>query len=319
MSQQIRVRLSEIADIADDVKTLEMRAVDGAVLPRFTAGAHIDLLLPGGLIRSYSLCNSQAEPDRYVVAVRRQDNGKGGSLAVHKALRTGAEILIHPPRNNFPLVPDAEHSVLIAGGIGVTPIMSMILQLEALGRSWELHYSSTSRQRAAFLDSLAVFERAKPGRVHFHFDDEHKGAVLDIAACLRGAPAQAHFYCCGPTPMLAAFKAQTEKLPDSHIHIEHFSSDVVHTKDGTFEVEFRRLGKIVTIAEGQTILEAAIELGCDVPYSCQEGVCGSCEVTVLEGIPDHQDEVLSRQEREANTKMMICCSRSKSPKLVLDI
>ena len=319
MTAALQTRLRNIRYEADDVNSLEFVPLAGQELPRFTAGAHIDIALPNGDTRSYSLCNSPSDRDRFVIAVRKETEGRGGSRQVHEALRAGDVVSIAGPRNNFPLVEDASYSVFVAGGIGITPLLSMIRRLEELGRRWELHYRCRGRARAAFLGALEALNGHAGQRVHISVSDEPGSQRLNIAAIVAQAPEQAHFYCCGPTSMLDAFAEAAAGRPADCLHVEHFSNEGALVREGSFEVEFARLGKVVQIADGQTILEAALAAGADVPFSCEEGVCGSCEVRVLEGLPDHQDMVLSKQERAANTKMMICCSRARTPRLVLDL
>ncbi|MYZ46419.1 PDR/VanB family oxidoreductase [Propylenella binzhouense] len=319
MTDQISTRLHVVDDIADGVRLYDFRPMPGATLPAFSPGSHIDVVLGPELVRSYSLCNLDESGGRYVIAIRRQDDGKGGSVTAHRTLQVGDEVRIRPPRNNFQLIENAEHSVFIAGGIGITPIFAMIQRLEKLKRSWELHYSSPTRRRAAFLAEFEALEEKEGGRVHFHSDDEHGGSIMDLRPILGTYRAGSHYYCCGPSGMIETFESLTGGFPAGSAHLERFSSDVPLSTAGSFEVEFRRLGKSVRVHEGETILQAAINAGADVAFSCEEGVCGSCETAVIEGIPDHQDLVLSKHEREANRKMMICCSRSKTPKLVLDL
>ncbi len=316
----LQARVADVSEIAEGVKTFALVPAGDAPFPAFEAGSHLDILLGNGLVRSYSLCNLPDGSGRYVIAVRRQDDGAGGSVYIHDRVAEGDTLTIRPPRNNFALRREAGHSVLVAGGIGITPIFAMIQQLERDGHSWSLYFASPSRARTAFLDDLTALEARRPGRVLFHFDEEAAGALIDLQGALAAHPDDdTHFYCCGPTPMLDAFKALTAGLPGDRFHMEHFSASHEVDTSGSFEVEFRRLGKVVTVSDGETILDAALAAGADVAYSCEEGVCGSCETQVLEGVPDHRDEVLSDYERASNQKMMICCSRSKTPRLVLDV
>lgn len=313
-------RVAAVKDVAEEVKTFELEPAGGSAFPPFEAGAHIDVLLDGGMARSYSLCNDPSEAGRYVIAVRRQKDGEGGSVRMADTVHEGDTLNIRAPRNNFRLCENATSSVFLAGGIGITPIFAMVLKLEREGADWSLYYASPSRGRTAFREELEALEAKKPGRVHFHFDEEAEVETVDISSILSAhRNTGTHFYCCGPTGMLKTFETLTADLPEDSVHTEHFSAGQVVDKSGTFEVEFKRLGKVVTIHEGETILDAAIEAGANVAYSCEEGVCGSCETLILEGEPDHRDEVLSHHERQTGKKMMICCSRSKSSRLVLDI
>jgi vanillate O-demethylase ferredoxin subunit len=222
---------------------------------------------------------------------------------------------INPPRNNFPLAEDAPHSLLIAGGIGITPLWCMLQRLRALGRSWELVYCARTRRHAAFQGELAALGSA----VRFNFDQEPGGTMLDIAATVAAAPRGTHLYCCGPVPMLEAFERATAALPPAQVHVEYFAAKAPKAIDGGYTVVLARSRLSFEVARGKTIIDTLIEKGFDAPYSCLEGVCGTCETRVIEGTPDHRDLVLSKDERAANRTMMICCSGSKTEKLVLDL
>lgn len=315
MNETFAVRVEAIAREAQGIVSFDLRPPGGGSLPAFTAGAHIDVLLPGGKVRSYSLVNPQEETHRYVIAVSRDAASRGGSRFMHEAVRAGDTLTIAAPRNNFPLAEAAEHSVLIAGGIGITPLWCMIQRLEVLGRSWELHYCARTRERAAFAEPL----RALGGRARFTFDAEPGASMLDIARVVSGAPAHAHLYCCGPLPMLEAFERATAGRDPARVHVEYFSAKEAPSVDGGFTVRLARSGMALDVPKGKTILDTLLDNGVDVPYSCLEGVCGTCEARVLEGTPDHRDLVLTREEKAANRSIMVCCSGSKSPTLVLDL
>lgn len=306
---------------ADGISSWEFRRADGRALPPFTAGAHIDLHLANGLSRSYSLCNPQGDRDRYVVAINRDPASRGGSKLIHDKLTPGDSITISAPRNHFPLVEDARHVVLIAGGIGITPIFCMIQRLESLGRSWELWYSCRQRSMCAFRERLEVLEVAKPGRVHFNFDQEPGGRMLDLKQVIAGTPPYAHLYCCGPNPMLRAFETAATEIgrPRDHVHVEYFAAKEKAALGGGYRVACARSGVELEIEHGQSILDAMLAANIDIAYSCSEGICGICECKVLEGVPDHRDSVLTSDEQAANDRMMVCCSGSKSARLVLDI
>ncbi|MGW0586434.1 PDR/VanB family oxidoreductase [Streptosporangium sp. NPDC002607] len=318
-AEPLTVRVQAVRWEADSVLSYEFRSPDGAALPPFTAGAHIDLHLGNGLVRGYSLCGDQAETDRYVVAVNRDPNSRGGSEWIHANVHAGETITVSVPRNNFPLAEDAEHSVLIAGGIGITPMLGMVRRLAALGRDWTLYLAVRARGQAAFLDELARLAGGRPDRVRLHVDDENDGAFLDIEAVVAAVGDTAHLYCCGPVPMLEAFEKATAGLPPERRHLEYFAGKDDVATEGGFEVELTRTGITLTIPEGSTILDAVLEAGVDMPYSCGEGVCGSCETRVISGTPDHRDLILTDQEREAGETMMICCSGSRSARLVLEL
>jgi|SRR5262245_13628312 tetrachlorobenzoquinone reductase len=309
------LRLTAVTFGAEGIHLYELRAPDGAEMPAFTAGAHLDIGLPNGMVRQYSLCNPQAERHRYVIGVKRDPSSRGGSRFMHEELRVDTLLRTSLPRNNFPLAECAAHSVLIAGGIGVTPIRCMVDRLQRLGRFWELHYGVRRRAEAVFLDEL----RAASSNLHLHVDEEASGLLMDVAGIVAAAPEDAHLYCCGPAPMLKAFEAAAAVRPEGHVHVEYFSSDAPVSVEGGFSVCMAKSGRIVPVQPGQTILDALRTAGADVPFSCAQGVCGTCETRVLDGLPDHRDMILSPQEKAANQTMMICCSGSKTPMLVLDI
>jgi ferredoxin-NADP reductase len=314
------LRVQAIRYEAESIVSLELRHPGGQPLPAFAAGAHVDLKLPNGLVRSYSICSDQGDDSRYVIAVSRDAASRGGSRWIHDTLRVGGLVETTAPANNFPLDENAERTVFIAGGIGITPIVSMIRRLEALGRDWTLLFAVRTRAHAAFLPELTALAGARPERLRVHADDEHDGAVLDVARIVKdaGADTGTHFYCCGPLPMLAAFRDSTGELPVPQVHLEYFSTDQVADKAGGFEIELAQSGLTLTVEEGKTILETIQDAGIDVPFSCTEGICGTCETRVLSGTPDHRDLVLTDQEKEAGDIMMICCSGSKTPRLVLE-
>ncbi|MFC3608191.1 PDR/VanB family oxidoreductase [Stutzerimonas tarimensis] len=302
---------------AEGIISVELRPWGDNVFAPFEAGSHIDLHLANGLVRSYSLLNSPDERNRYVVGILRDRKSRGGSEYVHSQLRVGMQLSISQPRNNFHLEAGAGHSVLVAGGIGITPIYCMYRQLLALGRSAELIYCARSRREAALLEEIAGL----PGKVVLHFDDE-KRTPPDLAAYLAGRPSDTHFYCCGPTPMLDAFEGACERLGYPHAHIERFAAAELPPAvdaQGSYSVELKRSGKTLQMEPGQNLLDALLEAGCDIDNSCREGVCGACETRVLEGQPDHRDGVLSKAEREAGKSMMVCVSGCRSARLVLDV
>ena len=315
---ELEVFVRSVTWEAPDIHSWELAPRAGGELPAFTAGAHIDLHLPNGLLRSYSLVNPQSERHRYVIAAQKDRTSRGGSRCLHEQVRTGDTLRISAPRNNFPLDEGARHSVLIAGGIGITPIFNMAGRLAALGRSWELYYCARTRASAAFLEPVAALE-SKHGKVHLNFDEEPGGKMLDLAAAVAAADADAHLYCCGPLPMLAAFEAATAMRAPAQVHVEYFTARDAPAKGGGFTVVLAKSGIELVIAEGKTILETVLDAGIDAAYSCMEGVCGTCETRVLEGIPEHRDLVLSKEEQASNRTMMICCSGCKGDRLVLEL
>ncbi|MFE3837612.1 PDR/VanB family oxidoreductase [Pseudogemmobacter sonorensis] len=310
------LRVSAIRWLAPTIREIELSAPDGGPLPAPSAGAHIDLSLPGDLSRSYSLVNAPGDDRRYLVAVNRDAASRGGSAHICETMRVGDMLQVSAPLNTFPMA-DADLSVFFAGGIGITPVLSMIRAAAARGRNWELHYAVRDRDSGAYLPELAALAAATGGLVHLH-EDKAAGGVMDIAPRVAAVPEGAHLYCCGPAPMIAAFLKATEGRPEATLHVEHFSNDF-EISDKSFTVVLRRKGMEVTVPAGKTIIDALVEAGVRVNYSCREGVCGTCETRVIDGVPDHKDNVLSDREKASNKVIMICCSSAKSDRLVLDI
>lgn len=304
------------------IAVFELHASDDSALPPFTAGAHIELFLRDGLSRCYSLLNDPGERHRYVIGVNRDAASRGGSAFVHEHLHEGAMLKISAPRNHFPLDETAAgrgHTVLVAGGIGVTPLLSMAARLEAMRRPWTLHYCARSRETAAFAERLECGAFAH-GRVEWHFDCAPGQGSLDLGRLVDDVSAGTHLYCCGPSPMLKAFEAEVARRADCHGHVEYFAG--VGTPEGSagqYEVVLAKSGKTVVITPGKTMLDALLDAGVDAPYSCREGVCGTCEVAVLEGTPEHRDLVLSQDERASGRTVMTCCSGCRGDRLVLDL
>jgi len=311
----IEVRLTAIRFAARDTAMFEFRSVDGAPLPAYQPGAHIDLHLPSGHVRNYSLTVAEPEPSTYTLGIKRDPASRGGSRYIHDELHVGTVLKISAPRNNFRLHEEAAHTVLIAGGIGITPIWCMVQRLNALGRAWQLHYACRSRPDMAFREELQRMPQAT-----LHFDDESGGQFLDVAAIVKQAPADAHLYCCGPAPMLKAFEAATAGLPSARVHVEYFTAkEIAPARQGGFTVELARSGGEYFIPEGETILNILLDAGVDVDYSCELGICGACEQRVISGIPEHRDSILSEEEQAENKRVMICCAGCKSERLVLDL
>jgi len=304
---------------AQDIISVDLRPMPGEHLPPFEAGAHIDLHLPGGLVRSYSLANDSRERHRYLLGVLKDKASRGGSRCVHEQLRVGTVLTTSAPRNHFPLHKEAEHSVLIAGGIGITPILSMARCLQALGRSFEVIYLARSRAAAAFSEDLS----ALGCRVHWHFDDEAGGPPeLHTLLKTRALQDDTHCYACGPAVMLDAFEKACAELGHHNAHIERFAAVEVKAADDArshFTVELRKSGQTFEVSPGTTLHQQLIALNANVPFSCEEGICGACETRVLEGTPDHRDMVLSSAEHASNQVMMVCVSGCKSERLVLDL
>lgn len=308
------MRLTAIRYEAHETHSFEFTPLDGQPLPPVEPGAHIDIHLPNGMMRQYSLVTAEGPRNSYVVGIKKDRDSRGGSKFIHDQLKVGQVLKVGGPRNNFPLDETAPHSVLIAGGIGITPIYCMAQRLIASGKPWSMFYSCRTRSEAAFLGAL----RDRP-EVTLHFDDEAGGKFLDLGRIVADAPDGAHFYCCGPNPMLKAYEEATKDLPEGRMHIEYFTAAEEAATEGGYTVVLQRSGKEFPIPEGKTILQVLREASMDVTYSCEEGVCGACETAVISGTPDHRDNILTDREREESKTMMICCSGSKSARLVLDM
>lgn len=320
-SQLLTVRLRTVQWEAEAINSYALEPLEGEHLPPFTAGSHLDLHVQEGLIRSYSLLNDPREADRYVIGVHNDPNSRGGSRYVHDVLRPGATLTVGRPRNSFPLHEDAPRSVLIAGGIGITPLLCMAERLRALGRPWELHYAARTRARTAFKDRLQRLAADTPGGggLRFYHDGEPDGTALDISALLRGVACDAHLYCCGPLPMLEAFEDAAAGRPTGHAHVEYFAAREQAATDGGYDLVLARSGRRLRVVPGQTMLAALLDAGTSVAFACAEGICGTCETAVLAGVPDHRDMFLTKDERAANRTVMPCCSGARTPELVLDL
>ena len=320
MSDLIDVRVARVTPEAADISSFELVRADGAGLPSFEPGAHLDVHLPGGLVRQYSLSNPSSETHRYVIAVLRDPASRGGSEALFTKVAASDALRITPPRNHFPLNAGAGHTLLMAGGIGVTPILCMAERLWREQASFEFHYCTRTRDRMAFHDALRACDFAE--RVAFHFDDGEDAQRLDIAKTLANRDASTHLYVCGPQGFMDAVidAARAAGWPDERIHFEYFGHVVVHSADdATFEVEIPSRGVVVSVPADRSISAVLKAHGVDVPVSCEQGVCGTCVCRVLSGVPDHRDMYLSKPERAANDQMMVCCSRATSPRLVLEV
>jgi vanillate O-demethylase ferredoxin subunit len=310
----LNLRIKSAVWEAPKIISYELRPTNNSELPPFTAGAHIDIKLPSGMVRSYSLLNPQSERHRYVIAVQRDRESRGGSKWIHQNFRPGEILSVNEPRNNFKLDETAEKSVFIAGGIGITPMLSMIERLGAIGRDWELIFCARTRSSAPFLGLLA-----NNPRVRLNFDREPGADMLDIGAVVEASSPDSHLYCCGPITMLDAFEQATKDRARETVHVEYFTAKEPPATEGGFTVVLAKSGKEVVIPPGKTILAALRDEGFDLAHSCTEGVCGTCETKVLEGVPDHRDRILTEAERASNKTMMICCSGSKVDRLVLDL
>lgn len=318
MAEVLKVVVTRRTEEAKGIVGLELRALDGTPLPGFTPGAHIDVLLPNGLVRQYSLVNDCEDHDRYEIAVSNVANGRGGSACVHSALVEGETLEIGTPRNNFGLRDGHRCFFFVAGGIGITPILSMIRFCNRKGLEWNLLYLARTRAHAAFLKELREYDA---DRVRLHFDDE-AGCNFDIHSCSSLIPGGVPVYCCGPAPLMQAVTDFSSRHPDNPVFLEWFApppEKADQSPSRSFEVVLKRSGKALHVGEDQSILEVLENHGYNVPCACREGMCRTCETGVIDGVPDHRDFVLSKAEREEGRTMMICVSRARSTALVLDI
>ena len=304
---------------ADGVVSLTLRHPDGEELPGWEPGAHIDLLLDGSRTRQYSLCGDPSRRDSWQVAVLREPDGvgRGGSAHVHAALAEGSSVRVRGPRNHFALRP-ADRYLFIAGGIGITPILPMLAAAEATGAEWSLLYGGRTRGSMAFLDRLAALDAGR-GRVTVAPQDET--GLLDLDRALAGIAPDTPVYCCGPGPLLDAVEARCGDRPPGTLRTERFTARAADPDavSDSFELVLLDSGLTLTVAPDATVLQTVLDAGVQVLYSCTEGTCGTCETEIVEGEADHRDSVLSAEERDANETMMICVSRCRGSRLVLDL
>lgn len=300
--------------VAHDVVAVALRRPDGDPLPDWTPGAHVDLVLDDGITRQYSLCGKTSDPHTWRVAVLRSPDSRGGSEAVHH-LSEGATVRVRGPRNHFPVVA-SPHYLFIAGGIGITPLLPMIDEAEAVGADWRLFYGGRTRTSMAFADELVA---RHGGRVHLVPEDER--GRLDLDAILRDPQPQTLVYACGPEPMLAAVEERCTAWPPGTLHLERFSAKPTSDRadESSFEVVLQRSGKTLVVPPDKSIFDIVRKAGVSVLGSCLEGICGTCETGVIDGEVDHRDSVLDEEERESNEVMMICVSRCHSARLTLDL
>ncbi len=315
LAVQVVRKVQEAAGIA----SFELARAGGAPLPAFSAGSHIDVQVPGGPTRQYSLCNDSAERHRYRIAVLRDPASRGGSIAMHEAVHEGDVLHISEPRNHFPLR-HANRTLLFAGGIGVTPLLCMARRLATLGADFAMHYCTRSPERTAFAREIGA--SAFAGRVQFHFDSGPPGQQLDLRALLATPDAATQLYVCGPTGFIdhVVGAARTSGWSSDQIHLEYFgAAQQDGSGDRPFDVKIASTGKTYPVAPGQSVVQALRAHGIDILTSCEQGVCGTCITRVLEGEPDHRDTYLTEQERANNDQFTPCCSRARSSTLVLDL
>lgn len=309
---EIDLVVREAEQVAQDVVAMTLARPDGSDLPDWTPGAHVDLIL-GDLTRQYSLCGRTNETDSWRVAVLKSPDSRGGSVAVHD-LAAGATIRVRGPRNHFPVVA-AKRYLFVAGGIGITPLLAMIYEVEAAGAEWELHYGGRTRVSMAFAKELEEFG----DRVHLVPEDEQ--GRLDLAAILAEPRDDTLVYSCGPEPLLAAMEERCGSWPTGALHLERFTAKATEApaEESSFELMLQRSGKTLTVPADKSVFEVVREAGVSVLGSCLEGICGTCETEVVDGDVDHRDSILDEEERESNEVMMICVSRCTSARLVLDL
>lgn len=309
----LTVRLSEISYGATGINLYRFSSVDGSALPDFEPGAHMDLQVCDEHRRQYSLLWPRDRSDSYSVAVQVAETGRGGSKTLHYGSRVGKTYCVSVPRNHFHLRSGGPRYALFAGGIGITPIVSMYRRLKREAADVTLYYWSADRDRTLFADELA-----QDGDVHLMHEVTAGIPPKRIAEVIRAWPMDTQLYCCGPEGMLNEFDAVCAERPEGNAHRERFSVGETLPADA-FQVRLNRSNRVLTVTANESLLQVCLNAGVDVSYSCEEGVCGACEVKVLNGEIDHRDSVLSPQQRSANDRMMICCSRGKGSSLVLDI
>jgi vanillate O-demethylase ferredoxin subunit len=320
MEALMRVEVIARRELAEGTAGYELCAADGSVLPPFEAGSHIDVHLPGALVRQYSLHDLPSDPARYCIGVLREPQSRGGSAALVDGVKVGDALDISAPRNHFALDRSAGRSVLLAGGIGITPILCMAEQLAQERRAFELHYCGRTLRRMAFIERL----RASPyaDNVHVHVDDGPTQQMLDAAAVIGLPNPETHLYVCGPAGFMDHVLKTARDLGwnEPQLHREYFAAAPIdHSADGPFEIELKSNGKLIQVDADKSAAEALREAGTAIAVSCEQGVCGTCVTRVLAGLPDHRDLYLTDAEHEQNDCFTPCCSRARTPRLVLDL
>ncbi|MBC5785717.1 oxidoreductase [Ramlibacter sp. USB13] len=316
---QIAVKVARRKQEAQDIASFELVKPDGSALPGFSAGSHIDVQVPGGLTRQYSLCNDAAEQHRYRIAVLRDPASRGGSRGMHDAVNEGDTLLISEPRNHFPLV-HAERTLLLAGGIGVTPLLCMAQRLAKIGAEFEMHYCTRSPSRTAFRDEIVASDWAE--RVDFHFDDADAEQKLQLEEVLARPAPGTHVYVCGPTGFIDWVVKTAERLGwgKDQVHLEYFGAVAQDTTgDRPFQVKVASSGATYEVAANETVVQALQKHGIEILTSCEQGVCGTCITRVLQGECDHRDLYFTDDEKAKNDQFTPCCSRAKTEVLVLDL
>ncbi|USP42004.1 PDR/VanB family oxidoreductase [Acinetobacter sp. XS-4] len=300
-----------------NIAVMEFESATSATLPKVEAGAHIDVHLPNGMVRQYSLCQNPNDEGKFRLGILRDPESRGGSVSAFDEIKDGMQIQVSEPKNLFPLL-KAKHSVLIGGGIGITPLITMAYQLAHEGASFELHYCGASPENCAFVHEIKNGELAK--YTSFHFKSEGASHRVFFESAIKNIDSESHIYTCGPVGFMdwVINLATTHDFPEQQIHKEYFQVEA-DTSGGSFEVVAERSGKIIMVEAGETILQALAKEGIDIEMSCEQGVCGTCMCDVIEGEPDHRDVYFTDEEKASNEQILVCCSRSKTPRLVLDI
>lgn len=317
-SQRV-VRIARKTIEAVDICSFELVDPEGNLLPPFSAGSHIDVHLPDGLVRQYSLANDPRETRRYLIAVLRDANSRGGSIGMH-ALQVGTTISISDPKNHFALAHSAHPCILIAGGIGITPILCMAERLAHVGASFDLHYCTRSAERTAFAERIRSSSFVH--QAHLHHDDGPPDQKFDAKAAIGEPLDGVHLYVCGPTGFMDWVLGTARELgwPDTRLHREYFAGvATASADDGAFEVQLASSGAVIRVAPDQSVVAALAAAGVSVAVSCEQGVCGTCLTRVLDGTPDHRDMYLTSEEQALCDQFTPCCSRAKTPRLVLDL
>ena len=312
----IAVEITRAEEIAEGIHLFEMRRKDGSELPPFTAGSHINLRVPNGLVRKYSLCSDPADRSHYRVAIKREDNGRGGSAYLIDNTKVGDEWMISAPDNAFALPQRGDNFIFIAGGIGITPFIAMIHALkDDPAKKFKLYYCSRTPEMTAFREELSAPEFK--GKVIIHYDGGDPSKGLDLWPIVEERKNREHVYCCGPRGLMEAVRAATGHWTPTSIHFEAFSeADARRPDDQPFKVKLASSGKVIDVPAGTTILEAMRAEGVDVPSSCESGTCGTCRTKLLAGEADHRDLVLT--ENEHDSQIMICVSRARTPDITID-
>jgi vanillate O-demethylase ferredoxin subunit len=322
MNTVLQVRVSAKTWLADDIAGYELSPLNDDPLPGFEAGAHIDVHVPEGPVRQYSLYDLPGEHASYRIGVLRDPQSRGGSAKLLDDVQVGDTLSISAPRNHFELHRGPERSILFAGGIGITPILCMAQQLARENRTFEMHYCGRTVSRMAFIDRLQAAHFGNGMQVHVHLDDGPVDQLLDARSAIGTPSADKHLYVCGPTGFMDHILQSARELgwDEAHLHREYFAAGPIDSSgDGPFEIEVASSGQIIEVAADQSAAHALLDAGFEVSLSCEQGVCGTCMTSVLGGEPDHRDLYLTDDERERNDRFLPCCSRAKTRRLVLDL